>query len=342
VSDDDAASRARRADSQQLVRQWALLRLLSESGRAFSVKELAEQLQVSKATVQRDLATLERDFALVEESVNKQKKVWRIDQKVRALEALTFGTTELLALHASKAALAGLVGTPLHDDLQSVLLKIRGFLSPRHNGGLDAMARVFTTHVRGHIDYGGQTELIDELADAIARRRWCTLEYHAAWKGTTKTHRARPLRLVWHRSALYLLACLGDHQRVTTLAVQRIRSLELDDRQAFPDPKLDLDAHVHKAFGIFVSETEEEVEILFDRDIAWRVEERTHHPAERKERLADGRLRYRLRSSAQWEIIPWVLGYGPQAELVAPASWRECLRASAEATLGRYAAPAAS
>ena len=55
-----AATSGRRADSQQLVRQWALLRLLSASGRAFAVKELAEQLGVSKATVQRDLATLER------------------------------------------------------------------------------------------------------------------------------------------------------------------------------------------------------------------------------------------------------------------------------------------
>ena len=327
---------SRRQDSQQLVRQWALLRLLAESGRAFGVKELSEQLGVSKATVQRDLATLERDFALVEESAGVQKKTYRIDQKVRALESLTFGTTELLALHAAQAALGGLGGTPIHDDLQAVVLKIRGFLSPRHNGGLDAIARVFATHVRGHVDYAPQQDLIDQLADAIARRRWCALTYHAAWKGTTRTHRARPLRLVWHRSALYLLACLGDHQRIPTLAVQRIRDLDVD-KEPFPSPRLDVDGHVQKAFGIFVSDREEDVEIHFDKDIAWRVEERTYHPAERKERLADGRLRYRLRSSAQWEIIPWVQSYGPLAELVAPPSWRDCLRANAAATLGRYA-----
>lgn len=41
-------SGARRADSAQLVRQWAILRLLAESGRAYSVKELADQLGTSK------------------------------------------------------------------------------------------------------------------------------------------------------------------------------------------------------------------------------------------------------------------------------------------------------
>ena len=327
----------RRPDSQQLIRQWALLRLLSESTKQWSVKELSEQLQVSKATIERDLATLQRDFAVVEESVGKQKKLYSIDGRIRALETLTFGTTELLALYAAQQALAGLAGTPMHEDLVSVATKIRGFLSPRHNGGLNALSKVFVEHARGHVDYGAQQELIDTLVDAIARRRVCTLTYHAAWKGTTRTHEARPLRLVWHRSALYLFACLGGHDRITTLAVQRIRELEVLG-ETFALPRIDVDEHVSKAFGIFVSDKEEDVEVVFDREIAWRIEERTFHPAETKQRRADGSLVYKLRSSAQWEIIPWVQTFGPLAELVAPRSWRDSLRANAEAMHAKYAA----
>jgi len=325
----------RRPDSQQLVRQWAVLRLLADATEPFSVKRLAEQLCVSKATIERDLATLERDFAVVEESVGKQKKAYRIDHKIRALETITFGTTELLAIYAAHAALAGLAGTPLHDDLQAVTTKIRGFLSPRHNGGLDAMSRVFVPHARGHVDYEPQRDVIDQIVDAIARRRTCQLTYHAAWKGTTRKHAARPLRLVWHRSALYLLACLGERNEITTLAVHRIRELDVT-ADVFTVPKVDVDAHVAKAFGIFVSDQEEEVEIVFDAEIAWRVEERTFHPDERKERLSDGSLRYHVRTSAQWEIIPWVQSFGALAELVAPASWRTSLRANVEAMLARY------
>ena len=116
--------------------------------------QLADQLSTSKATVERDLATLEQTFALIEEPAGKQKKLYRIDKKVRALEAITFGTTELLAIYAAFTAMNSLAGTPLHDDLRAVMLKIRGFLSPRHNGGLDALARVFAPHSRGAIDYG--------------------------------------------------------------------------------------------------------------------------------------------------------------------------------------------
>lgn len=324
----------RRADSQQLVRQWALLRLLADATEPYSVKQLADQLGTSKATIERDLATLERDFALVEEAAGKQKKVYRIDQKIRALEAITFGATELLSVYAAQSALAALAGTPLHDDLASVMAKIRGFLSPRHNGGLTALSRVFVPHARGHVDYGAQSEQIDDIVDSIARRRICLITYQAAGK-EPRPHRARPLKLVWHRSALYLLACLGEHQRITTLAFHRIRDLQTTDEE-FAAPKLDIDAHVSKAFGIFVSDQEEDVEVVFDAEIAWKVEERTFHPSEQKERLPDGRLRYRIRSSAQWEVIPWVQTFGPFAELVSPASWREALRANLEAMQGKY------
>ena len=312
-----------------------MLRLLSESPKAWGVKELSDQLKISKATIERDLATLGRDFALVEENVGKQKKTYRIDQKIRALETLTFGPSELLAIYAAHATLTPMAGTPIHDDLHAVLTKIRGFLSPRHNGGLDALAKVFVPHPRGHVDYEPQHEQIDQLVDAIARRKVCTLEYHAAWKGTTRTHEARPLRLVWHRNALYVLACLGGHERITTLAVQRIRELDVRDR-SFAAPRVDVDGHVAKAFGIFVSDQEEDVEIRFEADIAWRIEERVFHPNESKQREADGTLRYRVRSSAQWEIIPWVQSFGPLAELVAPVGWRQALRENVEAMRARY------
>jgi predicted DNA-binding transcriptional regulator YafY len=331
----------RRPDSQQLIRQWALLRLLSDATEPYSVKQLADQLQTSKATIDRDLATLERDFALIEEQAGKQKKVYRLAQTVKELESLKFGISELLAIYAAHAALVGIAGTPIHDDLLAVTTKIRGLLSKHHNGGLEALVRVFAPHPRGTVDYREHDEVIDDLSDAVARRRVCELTYRAAGKKADRTHRVRPLKVVLHRSAIYVLACVGEHQRITTFAVHRIRALTKTNEE-FTPPKVDVDAHVAKAFGIFVNDREEDVEIVFDDDVAWKLEERTYHPHEQKHRRADGKLVYRIRSSAQWEVIPWVQTFGPFAELVAPASWRDALQANLDAMKSKYssAAPA--
>jgi predicted DNA-binding transcriptional regulator YafY len=327
----------RRQDSQQLVRQWAILRLLADSGRSFSVKELSDQLRSSKATIQRDLATLEKHFALIEESVNRQKKVYRIDQRIRALQTLQFLPMELLAIHAALTGMHFMAGTPMHDDLLTVVQKLRGFLSPRHNGGLDVIARVFASHARAHIDHQPHREVIDSLVDAIARRKVCRVVYHSSWNKTTREHFIRPLRLVWHRSSLYLLAVISGKKVITTLAVQRFQEVEVT-REAFATPKLDVDDHIRRAFGIFVSDSEEDVEILFEADIAWRIAERTYHPDERKTPEPDGRLRYQVRSSSQWEIVPWVLSFGPLATLVRPDSWRTAVIDALRSTLPRYAA----
>ena len=144
---------------------------------------------------------------------------------------------------------------------------------------------------------------------------------------------------MWHRSSLYLFACLGEPPRVATFAVHRIKGLEKTDTAFDPPRGIDIDAHISEAFGIFVSDLTEEVEILFDAEIAWRIQELTFHPNETKEQLPDGKLLYRVRSSAQWEIIPWVRSFGALAELLAPRVWRDVLHANLEAAAARYRSP---
>jgi predicted DNA-binding transcriptional regulator YafY len=326
----------RHPDSKQLLRQWTILRWLCRTVEGLGVKELSEQLGVSKPTIERDLATLQHHFLIIETTVGKQKKIYRIDARFRELEALKFGPGELLAIYAALAGMKSLAGTPIHDDLEEVRRKIRGFLSPDQHGGLDELQRVFAPHARGFVDYGSHGEHIDDLTDAIARCRVCNITYHARWKGTTRTHEIRPMRLVWHRSSLYLFAYVGEPAKIATFAVHRIQELEKTAASFEPPAGPDVDEAISKAFGIFVSDLMEEVEILFDKDIAWRIEEQTFHPDEQKHRREDGALVYRIRSSAQWEIIPWVRSFGPLAELMAPREWRDELRANLEAAVARY------
>lgn len=325
----------RHSDSQQLMRQWRLLRLLWRHRDGMSVKALAEELHVVKPTIERDLATLRELFAIASEPEGKQKKIYRIGQRFRELETMTFGVGEVLAIYAALADLRPFAGTVLYDDLRAALDKIRGYLAPGHDDLLEELGRVFAVHCRKFVSYRDHGDHIDDLTDAIARRRICNITYFAGWKKTTKTYPIKPLRLVWHGSSLYLLACARERSEIASFAVHRIRALE-QTGAVFEPPELDVEQHISRAFGIFVSDLEEEVEILFDEEIAWRIEEQTFHPDEQKHRREDGKLVYRVRSSAQWEIIPWVRSFGSLAVLVEPRVWRDVLRDDLEAAAARY------
>lgn len=327
----------RRSDSEQLRRQWAILRILSSSGRSFAVKELAEQLNASKPTIQRDLETLAGTFALVEEKVGAQKKLWRLDDTVRELETVQFSLLELLAVRAAMSSVSEFAAAPFASELRSLMLKLRGALSTRHNGALDAMARVFLPHHRDFVEYEKLVPVIDDLVDAIAKRKKCRVVYESRWKKTRRDHTVSPHRLLWHDGALYCYVTIDGVDDITTLAVHRLREVDILSDNAVA-PCLDLDVHARSAFGIFVSKSLEEVVIVVDADAAWRFEERTFHPDEVKERLEDGRLRYSLMTGAKQEILPWVLSFAGKAELLKPASWRAELAAAVAALAAAHRA----
>ena len=314
----------------QVRRQWALLRLLTATRDGLTVRELAEQLQTTKPTIQRDLDALSAGFAIEEVEVGKQRRVYRIDETVRALESVTFSLAELLSLHAAVDALGGMSSTPLHGDLASVAQKLRGFLAGKRQ--VESLAGVWLRHPRGVINYDHHGDIIDDLGTAIAQRRLCTIRYLSP-QGRGRDHEIRCLRMLQHDGALYLLAIVGDAGWITTFAVHRIESLTLS-RARFEPPRVDVASHMRRAWGIVIGGPPEDVEIIFAAAVAWRIEERTWHPDERKERLPDGRLRYTVRSGAEWEIIPWVLSYGVAAELVSPASWRMSIRDTARGLAG--------
>src|SRR3954470_8150190 len=74
----DHMKRKRRADRPRIMRQWAMAELLATSGRAWSVKELADELDVSKSTAQRDIDELSATFAVAEDHDGEQRIVYRL------------------------------------------------------------------------------------------------------------------------------------------------------------------------------------------------------------------------------------------------------------------------
>ena len=78
--------------------------------------------------------------------------------------------------------------------------------------------------------------------------------------------------------------------------------------------------------------------LRFAPNVASRVLEATWHPTQTVETEADGSLRWRATVSGTIEVRLWILSWGDDVEVVAPAALRRDVADTLERALGRYAA----
>jgi predicted DNA-binding transcriptional regulator YafY len=337
-----ALSHVRSRASDQLPRQWTLFRLLQQAAApGLTVKELADQLGAPKSNVERDLRSLqEAGFQLtsVTDPRHSQRVRWRAEAQEGPVQVPGFGTAELMALHAALSALAFMKDTPIHKDLTAVQQKVRAALAHSQGKAVARLSRVFMAHPRDHAVYSAPDKraILDDLLDAVARQRKARLTYEGATSGRKSVSVVHPLRVFVHHGALYLLAVPdGKKDEVRTYAVHRMTGVErLKD--GFRPPAVNEEQLAARAFGVF-QEAPQQIEVIFEAETARYVMERSFHPAEHKERLPDGRIRYQVTAGGRHEVVAWVLGFGGSARLVKPQAWTEDLRVKAQLLLRAHA-----
>jgi len=170
-------------------------------------------------------------------------------------------------------------------------------------------------------DYEPHRETILRLVEAIMRRRRCTVEYQAPASRSAKAYAYDPYRLLTITSGLYCVGRVPPHENLTTLAVDRIRSLRITDHEFEIAPAFDADRHRRESFGI-IWERPMDVTVRFSADQAPFVRERVWHPTQKLRELRDGRIELSFRAGGVFEITRWVLGWGDAAEVIRPAKLR--------------------
>jgi predicted DNA-binding transcriptional regulator YafY len=103
--------------TRALVRQWTLLRVLSQHAAGLSIFEMARHTSVNERTIRRDLKLfVEAGIPLRERVVRQNKKIWRIDYR-GAMVAATFSAEDALALASAEHCLSSLKGTKFHSAM---------------------------------------------------------------------------------------------------------------------------------------------------------------------------------------------------------------------------------
>ncbi len=162
------------------------------------------------------------------------------------------------------------------------------------------------------------------LTRAWAERRVVTIDYEPArYESGAVPRRAtvRPFLLEpsLQTHALYLIGFDEERGALRTFKIERIRSAALTPRTFEPPDPAATTSALRAAWDIIADQEPVEIVLRFVPGVAARVREAIWHPTQTLDAEADGSLRWRATVSGTIEIRLWILSWGDEVEVLAPA-----------------------
>lgn len=320
------------------ARLYRIERLIKLRGQV-SLRELLDELEVSPATLKRDLAYL-RDRLGAPIEYDRFVNGYRMAAETRGakheLPGLWFDERELYGLLMAHQLLAGLDGEGvLGRHLQPLLDRILGLL-----GDSEAEAETIVRRVRivaaAHRPVAAR--VFELLGDALVQRCRVRLKYLTRGRGEVGEREVSPQRLVHYRSTWYLDAWCHRSQGLRRFALDAVQEAALLDARARELPLRRVEAAMDAGYGIYAGARTQWATLVFEPQAAQWVGGEQWHPQQRGRWLDDGRYELRLPYADPTEIAMDVMRHGDQVQVIAPPALAAQVAGALQRAAARYAA----
>ena len=319
----------------RISRIYRLLRLITmlQSNRAHTVQQLANELEVSRRTVFRDLNILE--MARIPYHYHPEQQGYRISQHF-FLPPVNLTLTEALAVLGITGRLQTTGNVPLQAEAARAAVKLESVLPREISQYVGQALDKLSIHLAPVTDHQGPDDIFDRLAAAVIDRRVCRLTYQSYYEDQTIQTTIRPLRMVFVDRAWYVIAYSQLHEEIRTFKLVRFRKFAVTKRQ-FDEPEgVDLASYFGDAWRMIPEGRLWDVQLHFEKLVAGNVAEVRWHRNQRIEWNADGSMEFHVRVDGLGEITWWLLGYGDQVTVVSPPELRQRVAGVSRRVLARY------
>jgi predicted DNA-binding transcriptional regulator YafY len=320
------------------------IEMLIKSRGSIGFRELQDELEVSRATLKRDLALL-RDRLGAPIEYDRFVNGYRLAKGGRApkheLPGLWFSERELYGLLMSHQLLGEIEGrdSTLGRHLQPLLDRIHALL-----GTSEAEARALLKRVKliGLARRPVPGKVFELVGEALVKRRRVAMRYRSRRRGETSEREVSPQRLVHHRNTWYLDAWCHRSEALRRFALDAIDHAEALEQRAKDVPMRQVEQLLDEGYGIFAKADPTALRwatLLFEPLAARWVAHEQWHP-QQQGRIADAEGRYELRLpyADSTELVMDILRHGEQVRVLEPPELAEQVRAALQRAAARYAA----
>jgi predicted DNA-binding transcriptional regulator YafY len=318
------------------------IELLLRNRGCVSFEALLEELDVSPATLKRDLQYL-RDRLSAPIVYDRFDNGYRFEQ-VKAgvarheLPGMWFSEQEITALLTMHQLLAGLdEDGVLSRHLQPMMDKLQGMLGADEQESRELMRRVKVISTARRRSPSRHFEL---LGSALVQRRRVWLRYFKRSDRSTSEREVSPQRLVNYRNTWYLDAWCHASDGLRRFALDAIQEARPLDTKARNVAVKDLEAELDMGYGIYSGGGDGKLKwatLVFEADAAQWVSVEEWHPQQQGRWLDDGRYELRVPYTDPTEIAMDILRHGDSVTVTGDKSLAARIADRLRRAAARYA-----
>lgn len=300
------------------------IEMLIKSRGGVNFETLMDEIEVSRATLKRDLQYL-RDRMDAPIVYDRFDNLYRFDveaggadEPTPQLPGVWFSESEILALLTMHQLIDGLdAGGMLGRHLQPMQDKLNGMLGASASESRELMRRVkIANPARRPVS----SRWFEAVGSALLKRRRLEIVYFTRAKQSESRREVSPQRLIHYRNTWYLDAWCHQSDGLRRFALDAVRSARVLDSRAKDVALKTVEAELDGGYGIFSGKAIQWATLVFTPEAAQWVELEEWHPRQTLRKLADGSLEMRVPYADATELAMDILRHGPQVKVAAPVA----------------------
>ncbi|MBN1427705.1 MAG: WYL domain-containing transcriptional regulator [Anaerolineae bacterium] len=282
--------------------------------------EMANRLGVHRTQVHNDLNELQDNGIPIQQEEKDEGGRYYID-KMNYLSNVRLNQAESLVLYL---AIRRLIRRTTHVPPAMVSAIEKLILTLRHPLADQLAASIRVAQADRPVD-PERAKVWETLARAWIEQITVRIEYQKFDSEQVSVYEIQPYLFepAILSEGVYVIGHSLTHKARRTFKVERVTRATLTTLSFTRPDDLDIDTLLRHAWGIWYGVEPTEVRLRFYGSAAGRVKETLWHPLQEIEELADGSIEWRVRVAGTIELVPWIRGWGPDCEVLAPPELRE-------------------
>jgi len=303
-----------------------------------SFHALIEELEVSRATLKRDLEYL-RSRMKAPIVYDREANGYRLGRGRAGPErvefpGLWFNASEAAALLTMQHLLEELQPGLLRRHIEPLKERLRALLESADHSFREIQRRVRILHIGRRAP---PPKFFEIAANALLNRRQLHIAYYSRASDETTERAVSPQRLVCYRENWYLDAWCHLRNDLRSFAVDGIRRAGALDTPAREIADARLDEVLGESYGIFSGKAKAWAKLRFSAARARWVANEEWHPKQRASFEADGHYVLEFPYSDDRELLGDILRHGADVEVLGPRELCQRVAGELQAAAQRYA-----